>query len=136
MGQVTKVQAVNYSVDTDVIKEMLNEKREMKEFLKICASCGLCAKSCFYYQNTGDAMSTPSYKAVNSLGLMYKKRGKVTREELYEMSKLIWGKCVLCGRCYCPLGINISSMIAWARAICRSQGVYEDYSGSSMGVNL
>jgi L-lactate utilization protein LutB len=36
----------------------------------------------------------------------------------------VWKNCVLCGRCYCPIGIPVPSMITFARSICRSQGVY------------
>jgi Fe-S oxidoreductase len=30
---------------------------------------------------------------------------------------------VLCGRCYCPFGIDIPNMISFARSILRSQGI-------------
>ena len=48
-------------------------------------------------------------------------------ELLEEIKELIWKNCVLCGRCYCPLGIDIPGMIALARSICRSYGVYGVY---------
>ena len=117
----------NEHIDTNRIRSMLDEKKEMKYFLSICASCGECAESCFYYVNTDDPESSPAYKALNSLGFLFKRRGMVSIDELEQMKKLIWGKCVLCGRCYCPFGIEIWRMIAWARAICRSQGVHEEY---------
>ncbi len=66
----------------------------------------------------------PSYKAIHSLGKLYKKRGKVDRKMLNEMKVIVWKNCVLCGRCYCPIGIHIPGMIAFARSICRSQDVY------------
>jgi Fe-S oxidoreductase len=88
----------------------------------------MCAESCFLYVNKDkDPTYMPSYKAIHSLGKMYRKKGKVSRTELEEMKDLIWNKCVLCTRCYCPVGISIPSMIAWARSICRSQGVYKEY---------
>jgi hypothetical protein len=31
---------------------------------------------------------------------------------LTEMKGIVWRNCVLCGRCYCPIGIHIPSMIA------------------------
>jgi hypothetical protein len=65
----------------------------------------------------------PSYKVVNSLGKLYKKRGKVDMTSLEEMRDLIWKNCVLCKRCYCPFGIDLPAMIAFTRSICRSQGV-------------
>ena len=75
----------------------------------------------------------PSYKAINSLGRMFKKKGRLEHDDLRNMKELIWGNCVLCGRCYCPLGIDISKMISWARTICRTQGVYERYDVDARG---
>jgi len=66
----------------------------------------------------------PSYKAIYSLGKLYKKKGKLDRKLLTEMKGIVWRNCVLCGRCYCPIGIHIPSMIAFARSILRSQDVY------------
>ena len=99
-------------VDVSRIKEMLNQKKKMKLFLSVCASCGVCTDSCFLYRNHRDPRYMPSYKAINSLGKLFKKRGKVNRETLEEMTDLIYGRCVMCRRCYCPLGIDISSMIS------------------------
>jgi heterodisulfide reductase subunit C len=65
----------------------------------------------------------PSYKVLNSLGKLYRKKGKVTRAQLEEMKDLIWRNCVLCERCYCPLSIDLPNMIAFARSILRSQGI-------------
>jgi Fe-S oxidoreductase len=120
-------------VDVGKIKEMLNQKKRMKLFLSVCASCGFCADSCFLYRNHRDPKYMPSYKAINSLGKLFKKRGRVDRKILEEMTDLIYGRCVMCRRCYCPLGIDISSMISWARTICRTQGVYERYDVNPMG---
>ncbi len=66
----------------------------------------------------------PSYKVINSLGRLYKKRGKVDWKFLNEIKGIVWRNCVLCGRCYCPIGIHVPSMIAFARTIVRSQEVY------------
>lgn len=115
------------AVDHKVISEMLTQKKHMKTLLSVCASCGMCAESCFLYANRKDHTYMPSYKAINSLGKLYRKKGKVTRRELEEMGELIWDKCVLCTRCYCPVGISIPSMLGWARSICRSQGVTREY---------
>jgi predicted aldo/keto reductase-like oxidoreductase len=65
----------------------------------------------------------PSYKVLNSLGTLYKKKGQVSREQLESIKELIWGNCALCERCYCPIGIDIPFMIAFARSILRSQGI-------------
>jgi Fe-S oxidoreductase len=113
-------------VDTKQIKEMLNQKKgKMKRYLSYCAHCSLCAESCFLYmEHHKDPQYMPSYKAINSLGKLYRKRGKVDRKLLTEMKGVVWRNCVLCGRCYCPIGIHIPSMIAFARSILRSQDVY------------
>jgi heterodisulfide reductase subunit C len=120
-------------VDVVRVREMLGRKKQMKAFLSVCASCGLCARSCFLYQNHQDYKYMPSYKAIHSLGKIFKARGRVSRDDLEAMTPLIWGRCVMCERCYCPFGIDIASMISWARSICRSQGVYERYDLSPMG---
>lgn len=116
------------SVDTNSIRSMLDQKKNMEFFLSVCVGCGMCADSCFLYVNHNkDPSYMPSYKAVHSLGKIYRKKGKVSLQELEEMKGLIWDNCVLCTRCYCPVGISIPSMISWARSICRSQGVVREY---------
>jgi Fe-S oxidoreductase len=113
-------------IDTKKIREMLNRKKgKMKRYLSHCAHCSLCAESCFLYrEHHQDPQYMPSYKAIHSLGKLYKKRGKVDRKLLTEIKGIVWRNCVLCGRCYCPIGIHIPSMIAFARSILRSQDVY------------
>ena len=113
-------------VDVKKMKEMLNRKKgRMKRYLSYCAHCSLCAESCFLYMaHHKDPQYMPSYKAIHSLGKLYKKKGKVDRKLLTEMKGIVWRNCVLCGRCYCPIGIHIPSIIAFARSILRSQGVY------------
>ena len=113
-------------IDTKQIEEMLNRKKgKMKRYLSHCAHCSLCAESCFLYMgHQKDPQYMPSYKAIHSLGKLYRKRGKVDRKVLTEMKGIVWRNCVLCGRCYCPIGIHIPSMIAFARSILRSQDVY------------
>lgn len=120
-------------IDHEKIREMLKSKKQMKTYLSVCASCGFCADSCFLYRKHKKPEYMPSYKAIKSLGYLFKKKGKVSYDSLEDMKKLVWGNCAMCRRCYCPLGIDISGMIAWARAICRSQGVYERYDLEKMG---
>ncbi len=112
-------------VDVKQIWEMLKQKKgRMKLCLSTCAGCTLCAESCFRFQNNdGDPRYMPSYKVLKSLGILYKKKGKVSRAQLEEMRDLVWGNCALCERCYCPFGIDIPNMIAFARSILRSQGI-------------
>ena len=113
------------AVDSAIIREMLNKKKgRMNLCLSACASCSLCAESCFLFMsNNKDPQYMPSFKVVNSLGKLYRKKGKVDRGDLEKMRDLIWKNCVLCGRCYCPFGIDIPAMIAFSRSICRSQGI-------------
>ena len=119
-------------IDLKRIREMLKQKKgRMKFCLSACAGCTLCAESCFRFMNSGeDPRCIPSYKVLNSLGKLYRKNGKVSRAELEEMSQLVWGNCALCERCYCPLGIDLPNMIAFARSILRSQGINGMYPNS------
>ena len=114
-------------VNTDQIRALLKEKEAgMKLRLAACAGCTLCAESCFMFVNKGkgcDPQYMPSYKVLNTLGKLYRKRGKVSRAELEQMRQLLWKNCALCERCYCPLGVDLPGMIAFARAILRSQGI-------------
>lgn len=115
-------------VDTRYIRYMLDQKKtQMKIMLLYCARCSNCAKSCFLYTNTQDASYIPSHKVFFSLGKLYKAKEKIRRRDLENMVDTIWNKCVLCERCYCPIGLNIPEMISMARSICRSQGVYKTY---------
>jgi ferredoxin len=113
-------------VDTKKIKALLNRRKgKMKRFLSYCAHCSLCAESCFLYMKyKKDPKYMPSYKVIHSLGRLYKKGGKVDWKFLNEIKGIVWKNCVLCGRCYCPIGIHVPSMIAFARTIVRSQEVY------------
>ena len=73
----------------------------------------------------------PSHKVIHTLGILYRKKGHVRRDELEKMCHIAWRRCVLCTRCYCPLGINIPEMIALVRRICRSQNVVPDFESAS-----
>jgi ferredoxin len=116
------------AVDVNYIRHMLDQKKtQMKIMLQYCARCSNCANSCFLYVNTRDASYIPSQKVFASLGKLYSTNGKVQRQDLENMVDPLWSKCVLCERCYCPIGLKIPEMISLARAICRSQGVYKAY---------
>ena len=114
------------TVNTEAIQEVLDTHRaKMKTALRVCAHCSLCAESCFlFHVHDGDPRYMPSHKFINSIGQLYKKKGRVDRKGLEEISEIVWRRCVLCTRCYCPLGIDIPEMIALARNICRCQDVY------------
>jgi Fe-S oxidoreductase len=115
-------------VNVEQIREKLGAAKgaRMKMWLDMCAHCGLCAESCFFYlAHDRDPSYMPSYKVIKTLGEMYKRKGNVDRAFLEEAHEIVWGKCTACRRCtmYCPFGIDIASMIAVARGICNSQGV-------------
>ncbi len=116
-------------IDTVKIKKRLKQRKaKMKMSLSVCARCTLCADSCFLFNNNKkDPKYMPSYKFINSIGRIYKKRGKVDRAALEKIREIVWKDCVLCTRCYCPFGIDIPDMIAFARSICREQGVYPTF---------
>lgn len=116
-------------VDSDTVRNIMDEKKaKMKLSLKACAHCTLCAESCFLFMGRDkDPKYMPSYKFINSIGVLYKNKGYVDKNTLGEIRDVVWERCVLCTRCYCPMGIDIPEMIALARRICRSQGVYPQY---------
>lgn len=116
------------AVDTKFIKERLDALNggRFKTWLEICAHCGYCADSCFFYlANNKDPKYMPAYKVIQTLGKLYKTKGEVDRAELEKMADIVWGDCTACRRCsmYCPFGIDIAVMIAAARGICCSQGL-------------
>ena len=117
------------TVDTVQIMEILKRHRaKIRLSLGMCAHCSLCAESCFMFNShRQDPRYMPAYKFIRSIGKIFKKRGKISRADLEGIRTIVWGHCVLCTRCYCPFGIDIPGMIALARGICRSQGVYPSY---------
>src|SRR4030042_4387889 len=93
-------------VNTSESRSMLDRRKsKSKRILSHCAHCSLCAESCFLYMShQKDPQYMPSYKVINSLGKLYRKRGKVDRKVLTEIKGIVWRNCVPCGRCYCPIG--------------------------------
>jgi len=119
------------AVDIEVIKQRLDAVKggRMKMWLELCAHCGLCAESCFFYlAHDRDPAYMPSYKVMKTLGELYKRKGNVDRAFLEETLNIAWGNCTACRRCsmYCPFGIDIATMIATVRGICNTQGVVPD----------
>jgi Fe-S oxidoreductase len=112
-------------VAIEKIKEILNRnKGTIKVSLAACASCSLCAESCFLYMgNNHDPQYMPSYKMLSSVGALYRKKGNVDQSFFERTKHLIWKNCVLCMRCYCPFGIDLPRLIALARSIYRTQGI-------------
>lgn len=119
------------TIDPEPIRTILNQhKKQIRQGLRMCAHCALCAESCFLFMaHPDDPSYMPSYKFINSIGKLYQKKGKVTRGALSVMGDLVFEKCVLCTRCYCPFGIDIPALITLARRVCRSQGVFRVYDG-------
>ena len=115
--------------DIEKILFILNQnKKRMKMYLRICAHCSLCAESCFLYNTRSkDPVYMPSHKVINSIGMLYKKKKKVDRKLLEGIKEIAWKRCVLCTRCYCPLGVDIPAMISLARKICRSQNILPEF---------
>jgi Fe-S oxidoreductase len=121
----------NDPIDPAPIRAILNlNKKQIRQGLRMCAHCALCAESCFLYMaHPDDPSYMPSYKFINSIGLLYKKKGEVGKEAMAVMGDLVFEKCVLCTRCYCPFGIDIPALITLGRRACRSQGVFRVYDG-------
>jgi Fe-S oxidoreductase len=113
------------------IGRVLEKNGEMIRLsLQACAHCALCAESCFKFQSSGGNPGySPSYKAINSIGKIYRKRGRLSESEYNAISDLVWNRCALCMRCYCPVGVNIPALIAFARNVCRERGVFPAYDG-------
>jgi len=116
------------AVNTDLIKERLAFLKggRFKAWLEICAHCGYCTDSCFFYTaHNKDPKYMPAYKVMQTLGKLYKKKGEVTRAELEEMASIAYGDCTACRRCslYCPFGIDIATMMATTRGILCGQGL-------------
>jgi heterodisulfide reductase subunit C len=122
---IAQVQAVD---PTRIRRALARHKAQIRFVLAVCAHCGMCASSCFLYETRGrDPKFMPSHKMIHSIGYMFRKRGDVDLQELRAIGDIVWHRCVLCTRCYCPLGVDIPTMIGLARRICREQGVYRRY---------
>lgn len=118
-------------VNVEKIKQILdaNNGARTRTWLNICARCGLCAESCFFYlAKDKDPKVSPAYKFKTTLGEMYKKKGNVDRKFLEKCYEILWGECTTCKRCsmYCPFGIDIATMISTARTVCWSQGIFPE----------
>lgn len=121
-------EAVEKPVDIKKIKQILdaNDSARIRTWLSLCAHCGLCAESCFFYlANNKDPRLSPGYKVKATLAELYRRKGNVDREFLKSCYEIAWGQCTTCKRCsvFCPFGIDIATMIATVRTVCWSQGV-------------
>ncbi|MBW1829266.1 MAG: 4Fe-4S dicluster domain-containing protein, partial [Deltaproteobacteria bacterium] len=100
-------------------------KSRFKTWLEICAHCGMCAESCFYYlANNRDPKQVPSYKIQSTLGELIKRKGDVDNAFMQMCMDTAFSKCTCCTRCglYCPFGIDMGIMFSYLRGLLFSQG--------------
>jgi len=126
---VLKQEFENNHVPADInkVRKILaaNDGARIRTWLSICSRCGLCAESCFVYlANDRDPKLSPAYKVKQTLGEMYRRKGKLDRAFLEKSYEIAWLQCSMCKRCsmFCPFGIDIATMISISRNICHSQG--------------
>ena len=97
----------------------------LRTWLEICAHCGMCADSCFFYlANKKDPTQVPSYKIQSTLGEIVRRKGNVDNAFMQMVMDTAWSKCTCCNRCgmYCPFGIDMGVMFGYLRGLCYSQG--------------
>ena len=114
-------------VDTALLWDTLQKtcKSRTRTWLEICARCGLCAESCFFYRASDrDPTQVPAYKIQSTLGEMVRRKGKVDTAFMLNAMDTAWGKCTCCNRCgtYCPHGIDMGVMFSYLRGILYQQG--------------
>ncbi len=100
-------------------------KSRTRAWLEICAHCGMCADSCFFYlANKRDPKQVPSYKIQSTLGRLVKSPQKADNAFMQYCMDTAWGKCTCCNRCgtYCPFGIDMGVMFSYLRGLLFSQG--------------
>lgn len=121
-------------IDSPAVKKLLKHNASRIRFmLQLCVRCGMCAESCFLYTaGDQDPVYMPSHKMLNSVGFVFRKRGRVSIRELETIREIVFHRCVLCMRCYCPLGVDIPRMIALGRSICRTSGLFRRYDGTDL----
>lgn len=115
---------VNLDLAVEKFKEQIDAS--VVSYFSSCIHCGICAESCLFYTETGDARYTPIYK-LEPMRKIWKQEhtfwGKfavklgfskpLTDNDLAEWEELIYDSCTLCGRCtmVCPVGNDITGMI-------------------------
>ena len=114
-------------VDVEKLQNSLQAtlKSRLRTWLEICAHCGYCADTCFFYlANSKDPTQVPAYKIQSTLGEIVKKNGNVTNEHMRYCMDVAWAKCTCCNRCgsFCPYGIDMGVMFGYLRGLCYSQG--------------
>lgn len=100
-------------------------KSRLRTWLEICAHCGLCADSCFFYlANRKDPTQVPAYKILSTLGKIVQRNGDVDNAHMRYCMDVAWSRCTCCNRCgsFCPYGIDMGVMFSYLRGLCFSQG--------------
>lgn len=90
-------------------------------YIDTCIRCGLCAESCtFFLSNDRNPEKSPAGKIKLTLHTLIKKKGRVSKKFLQDMSRIAHTDCNVCKRCsmYCPFGIDIAYMMLLVRRIC------------------
>ena len=114
-------------VDVDKLQTSLKNtlKSRLRTWLEMCAHCGYCADTCFFYlANRKDPTQVPAYKIQSTLGEIVKRNGQVSNEHMRYCMDVAWSRCTCCNRCgtFCPYGIDMGIMFSYLRGLCYSQG--------------
>jgi len=114
-------------IDKDALWATIQKtfKSRFKTWMEICAHCGLCAESCYYYlANNRDPKQVPSYKIQTTLGELIKRKGDVDNAFMQMCMDTAFSKCSCCTRCgiYCPFGIDMGIMFSYLRGLLFAQG--------------
>jgi len=126
-GRIYYEEMKELDVDTGLLWNTIKKtiKSRIKTWLEICAHCGMCADSCFFYLiDNRDPKQVPAYKIQSTLGELVKRKGKVDNEFMHMAMETAWAKCTCCNRCglYCPHGIDMGIMFGSLRALLYQQG--------------
>ncbi len=122
---------------------VLNSHKDSKllTHLNSCVHCGLCAKTCLYYLTTKDESFIPARKVelVSSIYRRYftftgktmpglVKARKLDDKAVEEMVDMLYGACVLCGRCvkHCSIGVDIEYVVRKGREMLAEMGYVPD----------
>lgn len=114
-------------VNSDALWALIQKscKSRIRTWLEICAHCGMCADSCFYYlANNKDPEQVPSYKIQSTLGELIRRKAKVDNAFMQMCMDTAYSKCSCCTRCglYCPFGIDMGIMFSYLRGLLFTQG--------------
>lgn len=95
----------------------------LKMWLSLCASCGLCAKACHFYQSDPKPEHVPAYR-LKPLMEALSKGDDLTEADVQRIVDVDFGTCTMCRRCamYCPFGINIGFLVRAARSLAVAMG--------------